>query len=326
VGTPSTAGVIILDDDIPPTPKNLRVNGHLKNGKITLRWDAVQDAASYNVRYIQEVCGEPGTCYLLGTRMVQEDIPTKGTSTIEADFSGLATAPIEKNTLYRIDVQAVIVDDSEWSDFAGAYPTDAPLPYAHVAGNEIWSHQSSKNLTFDICKTTANPFPKGITDASDLADALETWETAVRWRTGGKNIITMTGTEQRTCPAVGAERSNQILFLNLSTLDSHCPPPFRSAVTLACWPKPRGFPLGSAQDPTQSMLLLNHPQQDWTSTNLGDCTQLHYVVAHEAGHALGLDHNGYIHSLMVTRYRPESMECGPTPHDVVGIMANYQSR
>ena len=57
------------------------------------------------------------------------------------------------------------------------------------------------------------------------------------------------------------------------------------------------------------------------------CSLRHKVLMHEAGHVFG---QGHPHTLQIVMY--ESMSgwqdqfCEPPAHDIVGMMANYQSR
>ncbi len=79
-------------------------------------------------------------------------------------------------------------------------------------------------------------------------------------------------------------------------------------------------------------LRLVRPDEDdleltsWDVTSNG-CSLLHEVLMHEAGHVFGL---GHPHTPQTVMY--ESMSgwqdqfCEPPAHDIVGMMANYQSR
>ena len=49
--------------ELPPSPPTgLRANGDLVGSNITLRWNAVPGATSYNVRYTEEICDSDGNC------------------------------------------------------------------------------------------------------------------------------------------------------------------------------------------------------------------------------------------------------------------------
>lgn len=145
----------------------MRVNGNLVDDnndglkdKVTLRWNPVEDATGYNVRYVEEVCktanvvttldicspeekpaqepgGEPAVKWL-----VQMDVATGG-GVIEVALGGLAP-----KRLYRVEVQAFVTHTSgprasDWSDFTLVFPTDGPLaPDTDVATARFHGHQA----------------------------------------------------------------------------------------------------------------------------------------------------------------------------------------
>ncbi len=147
----------------PDAPTGLRANGHLdSDGNVKLRWDAVDGATGYNVRYAEEVCmqtdidyDDNGTnevlCDLgsppLWTTIMEQDITTEeltinGATVLETSLNFTPPDPIRNpvifNTLnilafpsvpwplYRVEVRAVVADSSEWSDFVLVFPTAEP--------------------------------------------------------------------------------------------------------------------------------------------------------------------------------------------------------
>ena len=55
------------------------------------------------------------------------------------------------------------------------------------------------------------------------------------------------------------------------------------------------------------------------------CTLAEHMVAHEAGHAFGLEHSGGRDAIMWTGEDFTNLtSCGPHPLDVVAVMSIYQ--
>ena len=127
-GSPGSASVVVQDDDVPTAPEQPRANGHLENGNVTLRWDAVDGAPGYNVRYWEMGCASiSGRCTPLGPQRTVTGIPTTGTTTIEAKLAGLTD-----QRLYRVEVQAVIVQASACRGPPWSMPR-APIPCCRKA-------------------------------------------------------------------------------------------------------------------------------------------------------------------------------------------------
>ena len=201
VGSPSSASVTARDNDKPPAPTGLRANGHLVGGNVTLRWNPVSGAASYNARYVKEVCESNGNCGPDGGAnpkwQTLTNIATSAGATIEATLGGLA-----KETLYRVEAQAVIVDDSDWSDFALVFPTDSALgggtevATAPFHGYQAKNAQGSHEFRYVLCTET---IPTGLTITNaDMKNAVDKWEDTVIWNRSGNNIIF----DDRLCPAL----------------------------------------------------------------------------------------------------------------------------
>ena len=115
--------------DVPDAPTELRASGNLDDGEITLRWNKVS-GATYNMRYIREVCSSSGVCQIdpHGSWKTVPNIATSGDAVKEARLRGLTPG-----ILYRVEVRAVIVDSSDCSDFALVYPTNSALDSGTVA-------------------------------------------------------------------------------------------------------------------------------------------------------------------------------------------------
>ena len=254
-------------------------------------------------------------------------------------------APYEPWPLYRFEVRAVVVDHSDWSQFALAFPTsNRERPQFPVVATNYLSDvhvldERSHEYTYTLCKDTittdvawnwgANEQGELVRDAataaaisSDIGAAIGKLETAVRWVANGANIISATGTEKETC---GDGDSGQVKFMSVDDTDERCK--FQDA-------------LGCVDLKTSEMFLTNKPQRrtgplptdpleptSWDRRGNG-CSYLHKVVTHEAGHAFGgAGHSHTPQALMYARLsgwlRPY---CNPQAYDVVGLMATFQWR
>ena len=66
---------------------------------------------------------------------------------------------------------------------------------------------------------------------------------------------------------------------------------------------------------------------DWGRTIPAGCKALNRIMAHEAGHALGLWDGEMWDSVMAQSGLPGNPNlCGPTVYDAAVMRANYQSR
>ena len=324
LGIPSSTSVIVRDNDVPPAPTGLRANGHLVNGKITLRWNAVPRATSYNVRYAEELCNsETGVCYN-GTWQTEKNIPTGGFTVMEA-----ALGVPGKDMLYRLQVRATnnAGEESTWSDFAFVYSSDSPLGVAtRVATAPFHGYQPNKNpqdshvFEYVICEETITPsITTSATDpnlnrskqdiVADIENAVAKWEDAVKWNLGKGNIIATDAYElypgfdcaSRSFPVrplsiigISLLIENQVAF----TTDGELRRAFclRRPLILAdgCWRSSSWTAIQLPIKPIDSIsygviLLRESYGADWNflDTNTG-CTFLHQVVVHEAGHAFGI--------------------------------------
>ena len=160
VGSPGSATTDVQDNDLPPAPTGLRANGNLDSGNVTLRWNSASGATSYNVRYSEEACDSDGAC--TPGRWQTRTYTATTTSTVrEATLGGLT-----EETLYRVQVQAVITDTSDWSDFTLVFPTDSPIAHgtevatAPFHGYQAKNAQGSHEFRYVLCTET---IPTGLT-------------------------------------------------------------------------------------------------------------------------------------------------------------------
>ncbi len=326
-GNPSSVSVAVKDNDVPQNPPTgLRANGHLDDdGKITLRWNHVKGVSGYNVRYVEEICDSGGDCKPDGGDnpkwKTKANIATSGNSVKEATLGGLTA-----KTLYRVEVQAVIVDPSKPSDFALVYPTDRQpsIQGIQIATIPLYSFQANGQFDYYICNPTQPPtsedpsqLPPGVT-VQDIKDVISQWDEAVKWSdANGNNIIRTSGSEITECadPEDEPRSINQVLFYNDEFMDEMC-----GSEAGGCWAWPNGTI--DMASPPQSILMRDSIK--WNSYKTSNCKMLYGTLTHEAGHALGMLHgeneNSIIHERNVRNL------CGPTVYDVVAIMANYQSR
>ena len=383
VGDHAEATLTIEDNDLPPAPTGLRANGHLVDGKIKLRWNEVADAG-YNVRYAEEVCVYP-SCGLdvdgnppEWKTITAEEITTKeftidGVTVLEASLEFTPPEELRSQTcynsigldltdlnlacidwpLYHVEVQSVIVDHSDWSDFALVFPTNVPpnsvdenIDYlSRVATNGFNSlfqpkRHGSHEYRYTLCKDTidtsvawswyTNELGEVIRDdgsvtaiVADIEAGIERWETGVRWVANGTNIVSATAIESELCHDIDGELlesiSNPVLFILDDKVGDVC----GIANAFGCIPVEtsdmylRSTPLTAQNEPT-----------NWDVTANG-CSLLHKVVLHEAGHVLGLwsEHSLTPQSVMYYSLSGQNEPfCKPQIHDVVAMMANYQSR
>ena len=349
VGTSSPVSVTVLDDDVPPAPTGLRANGHLANGEVTLRWDPVPEATSYNVRYVEEICDLSGVCAPDGGAanpnwQTRTGIPTSGNAVKEATLGGLT-----EKKLYRVEVQAVVVDPSAWSGFALVYPTDGVLTtMVRVATIELVSYQGTLvsfqvtgEFDYDICNPPTSddsmdspqPDPLPIIDtASDtvsmIQDAIGMWENTAKWHDDavGANIVQATGHEVKTCTypedqAFSLGHRHQIAFYNDDKTNLLC----QDREAFACWTL-KIDTIDLIQADPRSIVMRS--SEDWSVMNAGGCTKLHATLIHESGHSFGFGHAvTEDSSIMFGSYNSATWNlCEPTAYDIAAMMANYQSR
>ena len=328
IGTSSPVGVTVLDNDLPPAPTALRINGNLVNNEVTLRWDPVPGATGYNVRYVEEICSLIGVCAPDGGAaspnwQTRTGIVTSGNAVKEATLGGLT-----EKKFYRVEVQAVVVDPSAWSGFALVYPTNVHPSMAgtRVATIELNSFQANGQFDYRICnppepstsEEEPSPLPMGFT-VENIEDIIRGWDEAVKWGDArGNNILRTIGSAITPCddPEDRDRMRNQVLFYNNAFITKVC-----GAAAIACW----AWPNGDLTTPYPAQSILIRDSSHWGEMTPGGCTRLHRTLRHEVGHAFGLVH-GEIRDAIMHPRGGRSQICGATEYDVVATMANYQSR
>ena len=267
---------------------------------------------------------------------------------------------------YRVEVRALIVDTSPWSDFAIVYPTSSPrqptpgldgqaasmnaprILTAPLYGYQAANSQGSHEFSYVICGDT---IPRSVIDAAggsqpqviaDIKAAVAKWEETVKWNSGVVNIITTRALPDDTpCVAslVEEQENNQIMFASNQT--------FRVArcldlMQIGCWRSKtwnlkrisNSFDQGNGLPLMQpsSVYLKDSFGASWYVIQDTGCSVLHTSVVHEVGHTFGIGWPGSSvdnHSrrlLSVMRSGPNVQYCAPQVYDIVAMMANYQSR
>ena len=316
-GTPSAQRTAL-----PAKPTGLRINGDLVKGKVVVRWNRADRAATYKVRYALEECTTTGrkerdkktNC---SVKLPWDDDPTTiGLST---------TLELKAKTVYRVEVQALNAagGESEWSDPAFVYPTrNQPKHRVRVASAPFYGYlrsnaEGTHYFSYVLCEgtmPTGHPGPVGGPPLGfdkeaakrEIVAGAESWELAVRWPGGNEadatapNII---GVEKYPLPAgqqcVGApswpiptsfsQAHNQVMFAVEQEM--------RGALcydTNGCW-RSNTWDLSAGKEKGDSLteiangsVLLNKSYTgNWLKKENG-CTYLLHMVAHEVGHAFGI--------------------------------------
>ena len=331
VGDPKSATITVNDNDKPDAPTGLRANGDFVDSDgdgnrdgITLRWNKVSGATSYNVRYVEETCRSGGVC---GPKEGQDgpdwetsaaitsQITIDGSTVIEAKLGGLTP-----KKPYRVEVRVVIVDSSEWSDFVVAYPTSSPpqptegpggaitelspprILTAPLYGYQAKNAKGSHEFSYVVCEDT---IPASVTTAAgsksrviaDIKAAVGRWDEAVRWSTGRVNILATRPLPDSTpCidPFSISPSNNQIMFVTSQAMSvARC-----INMQVACWRSPtwserailKNFLAGEglpAIDPG-AVFLWDSLGAGWYGTQGSGCRVLRTQVVHEVGHAFGI--------------------------------------
>ncbi len=376
IGSTSSTTVAVEDDDVPPAPTGLRANGNLVNDRITLRWDPVSGATGYNVRYAEEVCvgaspprqsgdatcglGNPPAWVTITARNITtRELTIDGVTVLETSIEFTPPDPLRTdpryNTLnrfssplvpwplYRVEVQAVVVDNSDWSDFTLVFPTSQPpfplLTQVAASGffaDHIAKTNGSHEYRYTLCTDTittdvawswgTDAQGEPVRDATTVASIAATieagikeWETAVRWAANNANIVSTTATVSDTCPG-----DDVVKFIPNDDVLKECR--ISNPDAWGCNPR------WSSNIFMRQTLSIMDPL---TGTDIpigwdamaGACSLLHITAQHEAGHVFGATHSSNPQSVMYETLADRlDLYCEPQVYDVVAMMVNYQSR
>ena len=350
VGSQSIATVQVEDNDVPPAPENLRANGHLVNGRVTLRWDPVPGATGYNVHYAEESCRR--YTVVVGGMERERAECTHGpwSAPITATMAETTLGGLTEDTLYRVEVQAAVADSSDWSDFALVFPTDSPLgsgteiATAPFHGYQAKNVQGSHEFRYVLCEET---IPTTLTmTAQEMKNAVDEWEDTVIWnKGGGVNIIATTayalpaGERCSRLAAIPVHGRFEVKFAsNTRVRDTCAPPRIFGEGPPGCWRSISWSRIGI--NPIESGAIhLNAEYMGgasyWDGNNAsGLCRRLHETIVHEVGHAFGTGNrigmNNNVHPVNDTRaimsYANTRDYCEPQAYDIVAAIGLYQSR
>ncbi len=355
LGNPFVAVVRVADDDKPDSPTELRANGDLdSDGNVTLRWKPVPGATRYNVHYAVETCRRYTVTVAGRERQRAKCTPGPWSRPIAADAAEVTLGGLTKNTLYRVEVQAVIANASDWSDFAFVFPTDSPLGHgtdvatAPFHGYQGKNARGSHEFRYVLC---TDSIPAGLTmNPQDMKDAVEEWEDAVTWDGGGgANIIK---TEDYALPAgescdtspIPPKGRFEVKFASETMIKNACDPlAILGPGTPACWRSRSWTRIGVDLIESGSIILnAGRSASEWWNVGVagGGCTRLHETIVHEVGHAFGIgnaivnplvlqfDYNRHPvnDTLAIMSYANLGDYCQPQSYDIVNLMALYQSR
>ena len=352
VGSPSSAEVTVRDDaDKPPIPTGLRANGDLdSNGNVTLRWNAVSGAISYEFRYAVETCRRYTVVVIVDGEEEERErarcengnwSPTFPSTTTNAKLGGLS-----ENTLYRVEVRTVIADESFWSDFALVFPTDSPLgrgtdvATAPFHGYQVKNAQGSHEFQYVLCEET---IPMGLTmTARNMKDAVDEWENAVAWDRNGTNMISTVAhalpQNEKCHTGIALPRGRfEVKFVSDLDIRNACNPiPWETDGPPACWRSSSWERVGVGPIASGTVLLnADRGATHWNGTVAGGhCKKLHETIVHEIGHAFGIGNARWFNynrhpvndTLAVMSYANSGDYCQPQSYDIVALMALYQSR
>ena len=325
VGSPSTDGVLIRDDDpAPAIPTGLRANGDMDSDDgVTVRWDRVTDATKYRLRYTVESCTPAGTCTPDDSNwQTTDDIKASGNAVEETELDGLS-----EGVAYRVEVRSGRAEFSDWSEneFAIVYPTDDPISdttevvtaplHGYQAENSQGSHEfhyvvCGETITSDVTTSLTYPHLNRTKGAiiTDIQNAVDRWEDGIIWNEGTANIIstlayTLPHGEDCSDKWVPSEDGRfEVKFWPDNKIKEACAPHRRLADILtfdlvglggdgppACWRSDSWLSYGIDEIESGSILINTRVGVVWNQLDTSiNCTYLHRMVAHEVGHAFGI--------------------------------------
>ena len=295
----------------------------------------------YNARYVQENCPPRMECKPEGGKANPAWTDPVLLAVGRQARSARLPLPLPENAgrLYRIEVQAVnrAGEGSLWSEPTFTYPTDEPLtvagtPIAHIP---LRHFQDGGSFTYTVCINTHETPAKqkiagtgSLTSAkviSEVVDGASSWDAAVKdAKVLSTGYISATPIDNCTTPDE-PETENQVVFARDMDI-------FREWCTIpgfvACWTEiaDGDFAEGESAD-KQSIVFKAYAAKGvpaWHVQSVAGCTFLRAVMAHEVGHAFGLDHPEV--GMAPLMFGTVAAHCTPQPYDVAAVMANYQSR
>ena len=118
----SFAIVRVLDNDLPATPADVRINGlQDSKGNVTVRWLARREtgALRFDARYIREECTDAGSCAPLPNTDWTEapNLRKRTAPPTDGNEEVYLKLPKDAGHHYRVEVQAKNDDVSGWADF-----------------------------------------------------------------------------------------------------------------------------------------------------------------------------------------------------------------
>ena len=339
IGSPSSTDVNVLDDDTLPAPSQVYANGNVVNGQVTVWWEPSTGAVAYNLRSAIENCTlstsdevaecTPGIWSFAGAVSTTNIKLSAGPSQTDQLAIPDEVYLLDRPTgVYRIQVRAVNALNrvSAWSAPAFIYPSEAPpvggmVPSSTasfqplIATASLYGYQPKVDpvheFNFIVCHNTI-PSGAGVT-STDIANAVETWETAVRKDSNNTTIRTTTalvGPQERDVCEAPLPRDlytifpighNAIMFASDAEMHrAFCSEIYTYYQTdpLACW---RSDTMRIVSERTSRGLLTELPEivpgtllmrtdvSEWNTPGYGNsCNLAEHAVAHEIGHALGI--------------------------------------
>ncbi len=325
VGSPSSTGVIVLDDDKPAKPSNFRINGHLEDGEVTMRWYTNPEANEYQVQYQELDCKEGElACDTVGDWVMTTGNASGSGSAKEATLGGLS-----RFTVYQVQVKAVAVDASdEWSDITLVWPTSETVTVSgtSVASTPLHNYVADGTYTYQLCDPAVAP--QGVLDPVPVPDwfdadavfrASQEWQNRVVWSLGASgNIIKIVnnGTVSDCRGGLGNRSINLVMFLSPKGADRHCGDDVKGCIAVDP---------GNMNRPSNWTTIVLRADETVMTEPIGSCIRGHVTAVHEFGHGVGgVHHNSLQESIMSANRRPDL--CAPTIYDEVPVMGNYQSR
>ena len=332
-GAPDSASVLVEDQDKPPAPTNLRANGDLDgdavNGIVTLRWNAVDDATSYNVYSAGVECIDVGVVETMYVCVAGNEIPHP-----EATITG-TEAKVHiggHGGLYRVWVTAVNVDESDPSVHAFVVPTVSPSVDT-VATIPIATYAEDGEFDYTVCDPDQAPsenyeprqLPTWFRDS--VHGIIAKWPAAVVWESSGRNIIRTTGRFVSDCVDDPFQSYNQVYFFHDAAATFYCD---YNPATAACFAYRDRGGLTTPGVGYQYIVIRDNGQQNIVTAG---CTLFAKALLHEVGHAFGVGEGGkdvpeerkHAQIARSAMASPPAL-CYPTEYDVAAMMRLYQSR